>query len=108
VKAVARSEARRRIVPDQAARVLDVVEAIPVGRVLSYGDIKEYVGLSSARTVGAVMSRYGDEVPWHRVVYSDGRPAGCHGGEVLARLREEGVPLRGDRVNMAAARWDGR
>ncbi|MGZ6839013.1 MAG: MGMT family protein, partial [Frankiaceae bacterium] len=35
-----------------AAQVLDVVARIPRGRVLTYGDIAEYVGTGSARSVG--------------------------------------------------------
>jgi alkylated DNA nucleotide flippase Atl1 len=90
-----------------AALVLAVVERIPRGRVMSYGDVAEYVGSGSARAVGAVMSRYGHEVPWQRVVLSTGEPAPSHPDEALRLLRAEGVPLRGDRVDMARARWDG-
>ena len=92
-----------------ARRVLDAVDAIPSGHVLSYGDVAEYIGAGSARGVGAVMARFGAEVPWHRVVMTDGRPAPGHELRQLALLRAEGVPLRvpGDRVQMARARWDG-
>jgi hypothetical protein len=44
------------------------------------------------------------------VVRADGRPADCHAGESVRRLRAEGAPFRGprsDRVDMANARWDG-
>lgn len=88
-------------------RVLAVVDAIPRGRVLSYGDVAELLGTGSARTVGAVMSRHGHEVPWQRVVLSTGEPAPSSPAEALRLLRAEGVPMRGDRVDMHAARWDG-
>ena len=91
-----------------AAVVLAVVERIPRGRVMSYGDIAEYIGTGSARTVGMVMSRHGHEVPWQRVVMSTGEPAPSHPDEARRLLRAEGVPMRGDRVDMARARWDGR
>jgi methylated-DNA-protein-cysteine methyltransferase related protein len=91
-----------------AALVLDVVERIPRGRVMSYGDVAEYVGSGSARAVGAVMSRHGHEVPWQRVVLSTGEPAPSHPEEALRLLRAEGVPIRGNRVDMARARWNGR
>ncbi|HYT10379.1 MAG TPA: MGMT family protein [Mycobacteriales bacterium] len=90
-----------------APRVLAVVERIPAGRVMSYGDIAEFLGTGSGRAVGAVMSRYGHEVPWQRVVLSTGEPAPSAPGEALRLLRAEGVPLRGDRVDMDRARWDG-
>ncbi|MFG1928263.1 MGMT family protein [Cryptosporangium sp. NPDC048952] len=90
-------------------QVLDVVEEIPPGRVMSYGMVAEVVrertGSGSARTVGAVMARYGSAVPWHRVVASDGRLPPGHEDEATRRLRGEGVAFRGVKVAMDAARW---
>src|SRR6266516_8131806 len=90
-----------------AALVLAVVDRIPRGRVMSYGDVAEYLGGGSARAVGAVLSRHGHEVPWQRVVLSTGEPAPSHSDEALRLLLAEGVPMRGDRVDMARARWSG-
>jgi uncharacterized protein (TIGR03086 family) len=90
-----------------AARVLAAVDRIPRGRVMSYADVAEYVGAGSGRSVGAVLSRHGHEVPWQRVVLSTGEPAPSSPEEALRLLRAEGVPMRGDRVDMARARWDG-
>ena len=90
-----------------ARQVLDVVDRIPAGRVLSYGDVAELMGRGSARTVGAVMSGHGREVPWHRVVQASGRPAEPLLREALALLVAEGCPVVGERVLMARARWDG-
>lgn len=91
-------------------RVFAVVEAIPPGRVMSYGDIAEYVGEGGPRQVGRVMSLSGGSVPWWRVLHADGSPPAGHEGEALARLLEDGTPLRagGLRVDMRLARWDGR
>lgn len=89
-----------------ARAVLDVVDAIPRGRVMSYGDIARHLGVSSPRQIGQVMARHGHEVPWQRVVMADGRAAPHKGPRQLALLRVEGVALRGDRVDMAAARWE--
>ena len=91
-----------------ARRVLDAVERIPRGRVMSYGDVAEYVGAGSGRSVGTVMSRHGAEVPWHRVLHADGTCATHKSDRQLELLRAEGVPVRGDRVDMTLARWDGR
>ena len=85
--------------------VLALVERIPIGRVMSYGAIADAVGRGGARQVGAVMSRYGGAVPWHRVVTTSGRTPPGHEQEALRRLREEGVPLRGQYVNMRQAAW---
>ena len=95
-----------------AERVLDLVEQIPEGHVLSYGDIAELLGRRGARTVGTVMARFGSDVPWWRVVRADGRPAQGHEDRALEHFREEGTPLvggpiDGHRVDMAQARWHG-
>ena len=92
-----------------AERVLEVVESIPPGMVMSYGDIAEYLGEGGPRQVGQVMSTWGGGVPWWRVVHSDGTGAAPdHVRRCLEHWREEGTPLRGERVDMRQARWDGR
>jgi len=75
--------------------------------VLSYGDVAELIGAHSPRGVGAVLSRWGDEVPWHRVVMADGRLPPGHERAARPRLQAEGVPFTGERVDMSLARWDG-
>jgi alkylated DNA nucleotide flippase Atl1 len=51
------------------------------------------------------MARYGGGVPWHRVVNASGRVVPGHEQEALRRLRAEGTPLRGDRVDLRVAAW---
>lgn len=87
--------------------VLALVEAIPPGRVATYGDLAELVGRGGPRQVGRVMSYYGAAVPWWRVIRADGSPAACHEQTALTHLAEEGCPLRGERVALASARWPG-
>ena len=89
-------------------RVLECVEAIPPGRVMSYGDIAEYLGEPSARMVGRVLAADGGTVPWHRVLRADGSLAEHLYTEQRQRLLSEGVRFRGDRVPLAEFRWDGR
>ena len=89
-----------------AQQVLEVVETIPPGRVMAYGDIAEFLGCGGPRQVGRVMSTWGGAVPWHRVVHADGTPAPCHDGAALAMLRADRTPMRGDRVDMARARFN--
>jgi alkylated DNA nucleotide flippase Atl1 len=96
--------------PDEYVEaVLDLVERIPPGRVMSYGAVadalSECSGRASARLVGSIMARHGGAVPWHRVVNSAGRLPPGHEREAGARLRAEGCPLRGERVDMAEALW---
>lgn len=85
--------------------VLSAVESIPAGQVASYGDLAEYVGSGGPRLIGRVMSTHGAGVPWWRVVRADGRPARGLEVTALARLRDEGAVLRGDRVDMKRCRW---
>ena len=61
---------------DYASRVLEVAETIPPGRVMSYGDIAEYLGEGGPRQVGRVMSLWGGGVAWWWV---------CARGRQLAR-----------------------
>lgn len=77
---------------------------------MTYGDVAEMVGAGGARSVGAVLSAHGREVPWQRVVLATGDPAPHAPDEALALLRRDGTPLRpgGHRVDLATARWDGR
>lgn len=88
--------------------VLDVVDRIPRGKVLTYGDVAELTGRGSPRTVGTVLTNHGREVPWQRVVQASGRPAEPYLQEALRLLVREGCPVRGERVDLAVARWDGR
>lgn len=91
-----------------ARTVLDVVDRIPRGRVMTYGDVAEYLGTGTGRTVGTVMSRHGSEVPWWRVVQASGRPAEPMVQEALQKLSAEGCPVNGERVELERCRWDGR
>ena len=90
-----------------AESVLDLVETIPRGRVMAYGDVAAVLGSGGARAVGTVMARFGSGVPWHRVVRSDGSPPVGHEAEALRRHRAERTPLLpgGTRVDMPKARW---
>jgi len=82
-----------------AERVLDRIRATPEGFVRSYGDVSP----GAPRVAGAVLSAIDDpSVPWHRIVRADGSLA--KGERQRALLEAEGVPFRGDRVDMRVAR----
>lgn len=83
--------ARRR------ARIVALVRSIPEGFVRTYGDIDP----AAPRLVGQVLSTTHD-LPWQRVVRSDGSiPQGKPQRDLLLK---EGVPMRGDRVDLRKAR----
>lgn len=94
---------------DFAEAVLGVVAAIPAGRVLSYGDVAEYLGRRGPRSVGRVLSMRGAGVPWWRVLRADGSVVPDLRERALAAYLAEGTPLLpgGTRVDMGRARWDG-
>ncbi len=94
--------------PDYAALVLAAVDAIPPGRVMTYGDVAEYAGIRSARTVGQVLAADDGSAAWHRVLRADGTLAAHIEVEQRQRLLAEGVLFAGDRVRLADFRWDGR
>ena len=84
----------RLALSDFAGRVLDLAEAIPPGRVMSYGDIAEYLGEGGPRQVGRVMALWGGGVAWWRVIHADGSLLAGHEQAALARYRDEGTPMR--------------
>lgn len=94
---------------DFISRVLDVVDAIPPGHVMAYGDIAAAIGSRAPRAVGKVMALYGSSVPWWRVVRASGQPPLCHDEQALAHYREENTPLvtttSGYRINLRLARY---
>jgi methylated-DNA-protein-cysteine methyltransferase-like protein len=90
-------------------RICAAIAAIPSGRVASYGQIAARAGLPGrARLVGAALRDTPDgvQLPWHRVLHSDGTialPRGSRGfREQSRRLRAEGVDVREGRVPMRA------
>ena len=83
-------------------RLAAVVRSIPKGKTLSYAQVAMRVGRpGAARAVVAGLYRV-DDLPWWRVVKSDGTVA----KEMLSRqgpkLRAEGVHLVGRRVPVEA------
>ncbi|NYF09715.1 alkylated DNA nucleotide flippase Atl1 [Leifsonia sp. AK011] len=94
---------------DFVSLVLEVVADIPEGCVMTYGDVAAAIGSRAARAVGTVMSHYGSDVPWWRVVRASGHPAIDHETRALQHYRAEGTPLLWTRtgswrVDLATAR----
>jgi alkylated DNA nucleotide flippase Atl1 len=87
-------------VPPSPDVILDRVRRVPPGFVTTYGDLSP----GAPRLAGRVLSGLpdGHDVPWWRVVRSDGSLA--VGARQRELLLEEDVPWRGARVDLAAAR----
>jgi methylated-DNA-protein-cysteine methyltransferase-like protein len=80
-------------------QIIDRVRATPAGFVRTYGDVSP----GAPRAAGAALHECEDAtVPWHRIVRADGSLAkGQRQRRLLAR---EGVPFRGEKVDMRIAR----
>lgn len=109
-----------KIEPDRAVqesagyreRVYEIVQRIPKGRVMTYGQIAEILGEGyTPRTVGFVMHAANEEkTPWQRVINSQGA---CSTGRVILppdkqqrMLEAEGIifDARG-RCDLKRYRW---
>ena len=81
-----------------AEEVLSRVREVPEGHVTTYGDLSP----GAPRYAGSVLSECHDpDVPWHRIVRADGSLA--KGERQRRLLAAEGVPFRGERVDMRVA-----
>lgn len=82
--------------------MLGVLAALEPGEVVSYGDVAEVAGYPRrARAVGRLLARTDLDVPWWRVVRSDGRLVTTPPSEQAALLRAEGVTVTNARVTRA-------
>jgi methylated-DNA-protein-cysteine methyltransferase-like protein len=82
----------------RADRIIERIRAIPEGFVRTYGDIDP----RAPRLVGLILSRTHEDIPWQRVVRADGSLP--KGAKQRALLLREGVPMRGERVDLDDAR----
>lgn len=88
---------------DRDIRILDVVRALGEGEVASYGDVAESAGYPrQSRLVGRLLALSVDpDLPWWRVVASNGRLVPGSEIEHAALLRAEGVVVDAGRVRAA-------
>ena len=89
-------------------QVYGIVEQIPYGKVISYGEIAKLLCRPrAAREVGWAMRCCPDGLPWQRVVMADGSITGGVFADMRrAMLESEGVTFMQDgRVDMNTCRW---
>jgi methylated-DNA-protein-cysteine methyltransferase related protein len=80
------------------AQIVERIKRIPPGSVRAYSDIDP----EAPRLVGRVLATTHQDLPWQRVIRADGSiPKGKRQRDLLI---EEGVPMRGDRVDIKLAR----
>lgn len=100
-------------------RVWQLVRQVPRGKVATYGQIALMltpppdVGLDAyhaqgPRWVGSAMAACPDDVPWQRVINSQGRISERPGAEKQRKLLEaEGIVFVKDRVDLKKFGWKG-
>jgi alkylated DNA nucleotide flippase Atl1 len=88
------------VAPGARDLILDRIRRIPPGYVRTYGDVSP----GAPRLAGTVLRTTTEDVPWWRVVRADGSLA--KGARQAALLREEGVVVRRNRVDVARLRLD--
>ena len=93
-------------------QIWQTVNAIPKGKVASYGQIADLAGLPGrARLVGRALGSAPKEMnlPWQRVINSQGKislPKGSEGFErQKALLQSEGVVVLNGRIKLSEFGW---
>lgn len=96
-----------------------LVRKIPHGQVATYGQITKLLSkpqevstadyqMSAARWVGLAMAACPNDVPWHRVINSQGKIS--HRAEAAKQqqlLQAEGVFLAKGKINLDEYQWSG-
>lgn len=83
--------------PRNDIRLYTLLASVPEGKVVTYGQLAELIGLPRrARWVGQILKQLPEDtrLPWHRVINAQGRislPPLSGGDEQATRLRSEGV-----------------
>ena len=91
---------------------------IPHGQVATYGQLSKLVPqpdgvsdedyrASASRWAGQAMADCPDDVPWHRVVNSQGKFHHLSANEQRRRLEAEGIVLTNGKLNLTKHQWRG-
>ena len=82
--------------PGYYERVYAVVRRIPAGRVMTYGQIADILGEGyTPRTVGYVMNKSPENVPWQRVINAQGA---CSTGRVVLPSNKQQLLLEAEGI----------
>lgn len=95
------------------AVIYEVVNDIPAGKVATYGQIAQLIGLPRhARHVGIALSRLAADttIPWHRVVNAQGKMHTKQGRQQSfqqQRLEKEGIVFTAaNRIHLKKFQWN--
>ena len=93
-------------------KVFLLVEQIPPGRVVTYGQVAQLLGEGTARLVGMALASLpnNSRLPWHRVVNAQGgispRGDNLSSSEQQRRLEAELIPFNAQgRLDLRRHRW---
>ncbi|HIP17036.1 MAG TPA: MGMT family protein [Methanothermococcus okinawensis] len=79
-----------------------IVCEIPKGRVSTYKEVAESLGIKGYRAIGMILKKNPKpiEIPCHRVVKSNGEVGGYVGGieRKIELLREEGISIKNNKI----------
>ncbi|MCD5382086.1 MAG: MGMT family protein [Candidatus Pacebacteria bacterium] len=89
-----------------SARVIALAQSIPAGRVTTYGDIARAAGggPQAARSITGILGRaYQNgitDIPFHRIVYADGRiwMTDEQHAERMQRYADEGIVITNGKI----------
>jgi len=100
-------------------QVWKFVRQVPAGKVVTYGQIAQSLPepkaldfdaqeVSAARLVGSAMSASPADVPWHRVINSQGKVSGrAEANKQVQLLEAEGLSFLQGRIDLNEHQWHG-
>ena len=98
---------------DSQERIYSALNAIPAGKVASYGQLAKLAQLpNGARQVGRVLSQLPKDtsLPWHRVLRANGQIAFSPGTAAFhrqkARLESEKVIVHNGKIKLSVFGWN--
>ena len=85
-----------RLMQESSKRIIKIIQSIPEGHVLSYGEVARRAGLGNgARMVSRILHSASEKhnLPWHRVINSQGKISLTGDAYELQRalLQNEGI-----------------
>ena len=89
-------------------QVWQIVNAIPEGKVATYGQVARLAGMpQQSRLVGRILSKLPEatSLPWHRVINSQGKISNPNPQRQQERLSKEGITLLNGRVSLKSYQW---
>lgn len=93
--------------------IIQVIGAIPAGKVCTYGKVAQRAGLPNhARYVGTLLKKLpaGSTIPWHRVINGKGEISFPIGSDKWLmqknKLEMEGVTVNNGKVRLSEFLWN--